>query len=117
MIERDDREGNPFSADEFEEKFNDLQNKACEHFKQQFTENLVKDGIPNEFQICSCIAKTYEEDLADELVKVVLGKSTMDDWRRQVRSVIMFNLAMPLVRYATQEYLQNQIEKEINEDA
>lgn len=114
MIEDDN---NPMSADEFEERFNDLQNEACEHFKKQFAENLVKDGIPNEYQICSCIARTYENDLADELKKVFVGANTMEDWRRQVRSAIMFNLAMPLVRYVTQEYLQNQIEKEINEDA
>lgn len=113
-IERDGDK--PMSADEFEERFNDLQNEACEHFKQQFTENLVKDGIPNEYQICNCIAKTYEEDLVLELKKVFTGENTMEDWRRQVRSIVMFNLAMPLVRYASQEYLQNQIEKETSKD-
>lgn len=107
----------PISADEFKEQFNDLQNEACEHFKKQFAERLVEGGIPNEFEICNRIARNYEEDLADELKKVFIGANTMEDWRRQVRSIVMFNLAMPLVRYASQEYIQNQIDKEATEDA
>lgn len=36
--------------------------------------------------------------------------------RKCIRSIVMFNLAIPLVHYATKEYIESQCEKEADRE-
>lgn len=107
-------EKEPLTHDQFEEFFGELSNKAMSHWRKQY-EYLRGEGLPDENKICRRICASFEEDFVTGAVKVAEGKFSLADWRREIRSLLMFNLVMPLVKYTGEQYIYEQINKEASD--